>query len=316
MLDIEANLTIEVERVAAAAANLRAIARRFDAIVVEDVVNEQAGVAMGKITLRVGSAQGEALLAAVDALGLVRSRQVSARDIGKEYFDAELRLENLQAAMHRYEEVLKQAKNVDEILRVESELGRLRGEIEQTRGNLRWLVDRAARATVHVNLVTPHREIATSAPERIPEAQLYPGVRFTQLTDLRGSKGNTSYLGAGIAARFSRQFSIQVDGLRESGKGSLPDGLDVLLLSIGGETYSELLGAGKRAYLNPHLGWTLGYVRFGDKNEALLGVSVGIELWKKKAFVIDAQYRAFGMFLSSDGPHLGSQPLVGASVAF
>jgi hypothetical protein len=317
MLDIEANLTIEVDSVTIAAAALRATAHKFDATVVEDAVSEQPGNATAKLTLRVASQQGEALLEAVGALGIVRSRQVSARDIGKEYFDSELRLENLQATMRRYEEILRQAKNVDEIMRVEGELGRLRSEIEQTKGNLRWLADRAGRATVHVNLVIPRREVATPpAPERTPEAKIYPGLRLTQLTDFRGSRGNTSFLGGGLAARFSRHFSIQVDALRESGNGSLSNGLDVLLLSIGGEMYSEFLGAGKRAYLNPHLGWTLGYARFTGKDEALLGISVGLELWKTKTFLIDAQYRAFGMFLTSDGPHLGVQPVLNASVAF
>ncbi len=141
-------------------------------------------------------------------------------------------------------------------------------------------------------------------------------MRLTQLTDFRGSRGNTSFVGAGLSARFSRHFSIQVDALRESGTGSLSNGLDVLLLSMGGEMYSEFLGAGKRSYLNPHLGWTLGYARFTGKDEALLGISVGLELWKTKTFLIDAQYRAFGMFLTSDGPHLGVQPVLNASVAF
>ena len=150
--------------------------------------------------------------------------EINARDIGKDFFDAELRLENLQTTMRRYQEVLKVAKGVDEILRIESELGRLRGEIEQTKGNLRWLSDRAARATVHINLVTASHELVTDPAPPMPEAKLYPGLRLLQLTDFRGDQGNAGYLGAGVSATFSRHFSLQLDGLRRAGEGPPPRG--------------------------------------------------------------------------------------------
>jgi hypothetical protein len=317
MLDIEANIAIEVEAVGEAAAALRSIAKTFDALVVEDTVNEQPKSANARLTVRVPTQRTEKFLEALDGLGRVRSRQVSARDIGKEYFDAELRLENLQTTMRRYEEILKQAKDVNEILRVEQELARLRAEIEQTKGNLRWLGDRAARATIHVNLSVPPREVAfQSPPASSPVAKLYPGVRFTELTDFRGERGNTTYLGGGISATFSRHVALHLDGLRESGSGSLTQGLDVLLLSLGGEMYSDFLGGGRRKFLNPYLGYNIGYARFTGHNEAMIGITVGLELFKSKTLVVDAQARAFGLLFGSDGPHFAVQPVLGASVAF
>src|SRR6266542_357230 len=82
-----------------------------------------------------------------------------------------------------------------------------------------------------------------------PEAKLYPGVRFTELTDLRGEKGNSSYLGMGLSARFSRHFALHVDALRESGNGAFTQGPDVVLLTLGGEMYSDFLGGGSRKFL-------------------------------------------------------------------
>jgi hypothetical protein len=318
MLDIEANLTIEVDGVAAAAAALRAEAKRFDGIVVEDTLSEQASGATARLTIRVPTQRAERFLDAVDGVGRVRSRQVSARDIGKEYFDAELRLETLQSTIRRYEEILKQAKDVNEILRVESELARLRGDVEQTKGNLRWLGDRAARATVHVNLMMPAREFAGTPrpPEHPPEAKLYPGVRFTELTDLRGEKGNSSYLGMGLSARFSRHFALHVDALRESGSGAFTQGPDVVLLTLGGEMYSDFLGGGRRKFLNPYLGYALGYARFTGNNDAVIGISAGLEIWKTKNIVIDAEVRGMGLLFGSDGSHAAVQPVLGASIAF
>jgi hypothetical protein len=317
MLDIEANIAIEVDSVPAAANELRRAARNFDGVVVEDTMNEQPNGATARLTIRVPTPRAEKFLEALDGVGRTRSRQVNARDIGKEYFDAELKVENLQATMKRYEDILKQAKDVNEILRVENELSRLRAEIEQTKGNLRWLGDRAARATIHVNLSMPPREIAASPPpEHAPEAKLYPGISFTELTDFRGERGNTAYLGAGLSATFSRHIALHVFGLRESGTGSPTRGLDVMLFTIGGEMYSEFLGGGKRKFLNPYLGYTLGYARFTGNGEGLIGITAGVEILKTKTFTLDAEARAFGLLFGSEGSHAAVQPVLRASIAF
>jgi len=316
MLDIEATLNVEVEAVGAAAASLRGVAKRFDGLVVEDTLNEQPHGATARVTIRVPSLRAEAFLDALEGVGRVRSRQVSARDIGKEYFDAELRLENLLATIKRYEEILKQAKDVNEILRVEGELARLRADVEQTKGNLRYLGDRAARATVHVNLSEARPAVVVTEPVREPEAKLYPGLRLTELTDFRGERGTTSYLGAGLSATFSRHFAVHVDGLRETGTGSPARGLDVVLLSIGGEMFSDFLGGGQRKFMNPYLGYNLGYARFTGNNEAFAGITAGVELWKTKNVILDAQARAFVLVFGSEGSHAAIQPVLRASIAF
>jgi hypothetical protein len=317
MLDIEANLLIEVDSVGSASAALRALARRFEGVVTEDHINQTHHAATAQLTIRVPSGQVDAFFDAVGTVGRLKSRQINARDIGKEFFDAEIRLGNLQNTMHRYEDILKQAKNVDEILRIESELGRLRGEIEQTKGNLRWLSDRAARATVHISLVTTATpEVANTPVELPPEAKIYPGLRLVQLTDFRGEQGNTSFLGGGVSATFSRHFSVQLDGLRQAGEGAPTRGLDVVLFTIGGEMYSDFLGGGKRRFLNPYLGYTVGYSRFLGHNEAVLGATLGLELVKTRAVTVDLSARAFGLLFGSDGTHVGVEPVLSVSVPF
>jgi hypothetical protein len=92
--------------------------------------------------------------------------------------------------------------------------------------------------------------------------------------------------------------------------------IDLFLATMGGEFYSDFLGGGRRKYLNPFIGWTLGYARFDGNNEAVLGFSAGVELFKTRAVTVDLQGRALGMFLSSAGSHVAVQPILGANVAF
>jgi hypothetical protein len=311
MLDIEATLDIVVDEVAGSAAKLRALVREHDAVLVEDVVSE-TGYASGRFLIRVATPGTDALMAAVERLGQVRSRMVNARDIGKQYNDAELQLENLTAAMRRYEQILAKADAVNDMLSIEHELTRLRGEIEQVKGNLRWMQDRVARSTIHVSLSSPRM---AAAQERLaPQAKLHLGLRGVFLEDLRGDDVHAGYLGGGLSFRFSRGFSLDVDGLRRRSTGSPTKGLDVVLLAMGGEVYSEFLGDGGRKFFNPYLGWRLGYARFEGANEVAIGATFGCELVKNRYASLDLAVRGFGLLGRS--AHFGIEPDLTLSLVF
>jgi hypothetical protein len=233
------------------------------------------------------------MLAALERLGQVRNRQVSARDIGKQYLDAELQLQNLTVTMNRYEQLLGRAEKIPDVLTIEREITRLRGEIEQVKGNLRWMKDRAARSTIHVNLASAH--LAATRGHVEPEAKFYPGIRGVFLEDLRGNNVHQGYVGGGISLRANRHFSLDIDGARRTSTGSPTKGLDVLLITMGGETYSEFLGDGARRFFNPYLGWRLGYARFDSHSEFALAATVGLEVVKTRYVSVDLAVRGVGL---------------------
>ena len=85
----------------------------------------------------------------------------------------------------------------------------------------------------------------------------------------------------------------------------------------GGDIYSDRLGGGRRRTFNPYVGLRAGYGRIASKDELVLGGVVGVELFKTKAFLLDAQFRGIGMFLGKEeSPHVGLQSSLGANVAF
>jgi hypothetical protein len=291
-LDIEATLNLVVDQLAVAAAELRAIVRKHGGVLIEDVVDESS-TSNGRFLIRIATPGTDDLMAAIERLGQLRTRHVNAHDIGKQYKDAELQLENLNVAMARYEQILTKANTVADILSIERELTRLRGEIEQVKGNLRWMQDRAARSTVHVNL-TATRQAVAQGPIA-PQAKLYPGLRATFLEDLRGDNVHQGYWGGGLSFRANREFSLDLDGLRRTSTGSPIKGLDIFLITIGGEAFSEFLGNGTRRFMNPYLGWRLGYARFEGANEFALGGTLGIELVKTRYVSLDLAIRGIGL---------------------
>ena len=311
LLDIEGNVSLEVPKVKLALRALREMTKRAGGVVTEERVDMTSAYGTAHMTLRVPSGKARSLLDELDDVGSVLSQSVEAKDISKEYFDAQLRLSSLEVTLRRYEEILTHATKVEEILRIEQELGRLRGEIEQVKGNLRFLSDRAARATLHIALREKTAEIA--APVEEPEAKFYPGLRLPALIDF-GRQGGYGYVGGGLSLRFSRAVSLDLDILEHPGSNAHAP--DAILATIGGEVYSNRLGGGERRFLNPYLGWRLGYARFDHDNQALLGATIGIELYRNDWLGIDAEARNYLAFIGDLGAHYLLNPALSVAISF
>lgn len=318
MFDIEARLSVEVEKIGDAAGKVRELAKKHGGQVVADTVNDDAGSSAASFTLRVPSKGSDAFLNDISGIGVVRNRQITARDIGKEFHDAQIYLRNLEVTLKRYEEILAKAQDVNSILQIEREMTRIRGEIDRVKGDLRWMKDRAARATIYLTLYTSRPD---NTPIFDPKAKVYPGVRAVHFADFRGAAGDYGYLGFGLSIAASRYFSVDVDGLRRVGNPG--QGLDAFFVTVGGEFYSDFLGAGRRSYMNPYIGWRLGYARTatsveaGAKDEMLIGGTLGFELYKTKFFRFDAQTRFMGLFGNKAvGGHFGVMSGLQMHVAF
>jgi hypothetical protein len=102
------------------------------------------------ISFRVPAGKFQGTLADVLKLGDLLHREVTARDVTEEFFDTQVRLQNLEAVRARFEELLKRAQKVEEALAVERELERVAGQIEQLKGRLKLLKELVAFSTITV----------------------------------------------------------------------------------------------------------------------------------------------------------------------
>ncbi len=315
MLDIEATLLVAVDSVHESAKRVRELAKQYGADLTGDQVQDEGSYQRGAFEIRVPSDKVADLLDAISALGTVRSRDVRATDVSKQYFDSQLLLQNLEVTMKRYEEMLALAKNVQEVLVVEQELTRLRGEINRVKGELRFMRDRVARSTVHLQIVP--KSVDTTPPPEVPEAKFFPGVRGTMLTDMTGT-GHTTYYGLGLSLFFLRNFQVDFDVLRHGASPFETNGAEgrAFLVTAGGDIYSEFFGGGRRKYFNPYVGLRAGYARLDGKNDALVSGTVGLELVRTKGLLLDLQGRLHLFFGNADGAHAGVQPTLGLNVAF
>ena len=92
------------------------------------------------------------ILARLEELGRVEGREISGQDVTTEYVDTEARLRNLERQEERFLEILNRANTVEEILNIERELERVRGEIEALTARLKSLDELTSLSTIDIEL--------------------------------------------------------------------------------------------------------------------------------------------------------------------
>jgi len=113
------------------------------------------GQKRGTITIRVPAEGFQSVLDEVKKLGEVQSTSSSGQDVTEEYIDLDVRLKNNQRQEERLLVILDNASTVEDLLQVEEQLGRVRGEIEHIEGRLRYLNNYIDLSTITVELQEP-----------------------------------------------------------------------------------------------------------------------------------------------------------------
>lgn len=113
------------------------------------------GQKRGTITIRVPAEGFQSVLDEVKKLGEVKSTSSSGQDVTEEYIDLEARLTNYQRQEERFLKILDNATTVEDVLKVEEQLGRVRGEIERIEGRLRYLDNYIDLSTITVEISEP-----------------------------------------------------------------------------------------------------------------------------------------------------------------
>ena len=119
----------------------------------------------GSWTVRVPVKKYGDFLTALDDIGFVESRTQNSEDVTMEYVDVEARIGNLKRLEERFIALLQERTGkLEDVLKVEQELARVRGDIEQAEGRLRFLTNKTDYSTVTISL----REQKDYVPPRAP----------------------------------------------------------------------------------------------------------------------------------------------------
>jgi hypothetical protein len=107
----------------------------------------------GEWKLRVPTGRFDGLLADIKKLAEVRSAHTMSDDVSEEYYDVEARIRNKQQEEARLLRLLDdRTAKLEEVLSVEREISRVRGEVEQWQARLRVLSNLTELATLTVRI--------------------------------------------------------------------------------------------------------------------------------------------------------------------
>jgi hypothetical protein len=292
-LVVEGAMTLEVGEVGDLVPQLRTLVEEGGGRVISEEVFGGETSWRATVKLRLPPAKVDEVVRWLSGRGDVLDKRINATDVSRELFDMELALTNLQATSDRLQALLAQpGLGMNDILAIEKELTRIRGEIESIKGNQRFLQDRVAHATLDVSL--SRRDGAVT----LARAKFYPGVRATTLVLLDPEGRQRTRMGAGLVMHtVMRNASLEVDVFEAAPATDGADPKASVIATFGGAAYSDFLGRGTRPFLNPYLGLRLGY-GYLDGSRFVLQAEAGLELYKRKHVVLDASVRGTG-FISS-----------------
>ena len=92
----------------------------------------------------------------------INERKVSSQDVTAEFVDTKSRIEAKKQIRQRYMDLLKQAKNMEEILNVQSEINGIQEEIESAAGRIEYLGHSSSFSTINL---TYYQVLNSSAKE-------------------------------------------------------------------------------------------------------------------------------------------------------
>ncbi len=103
------------------------------------------------LTIRIPSSSFDTLINNVaEQATKIDSREVRLSDVTEEHIDLDKRLKTKKELEARYIQLLQKATKVEEILKIEEQMGKLREDIESTEGRFRYLNGQVDYSTLNV----------------------------------------------------------------------------------------------------------------------------------------------------------------------
>ena len=145
-----ADLNAEVKEYKSFSAQVSDKVKKYGGYISQENQSETAYKIENSIVVKVPVDQFEnAVSDLLNGAEKINEKRISSDDITEQLIDGKSRLEAKRQVRLRYLELLKQAKNMEEILTVQKEINEIQEEIEAVTGRLNYLGHSAAMSTIN-----------------------------------------------------------------------------------------------------------------------------------------------------------------------
>lgn len=299
---ISASLSLEALDVKEAQEKVARLARDHGGEPLSESWDSYGGSAA--LRVRIPQSQWEAFQRDLEVLGGLVSVSITPVDP-----NPDLEARSLRLALDRYQDLLAHASTLSETTAAEAEIQRVQARLAELGAN--GPVLEADRVQVDISITTRFEE------EDVQEARFFPGVRASHLVVGDGLGASRALAGPGLSAWFFRSLHFDLDLMTD-----LPEpqaALDGVVVTLGGDIYSDFLGGGQRRFLNPHLGLAMGYASLSGQerwtSHAVASGVAGVELLHLPMALVDVNGRFMGL-LNEDDNRMGWQTTVSGHLAF
>lgn len=283
-LVVEGSLTLEVAEVPEVAGDLRDYIDKIGGRVTSESLSGGERSWTGHMQVKLPPETVDDFLSWLNKRGDIRNKRIQGTDVSRTLFDQQIALDNLQLTLDRMRKLLdKEGLEMKDVLAIEREMTRLRGEIERIKGAKRFLEYRVAMATLDIHLRRREGVILGRA-----RAKFYPGARLSTLILLSPNGRQNARIGGGVVVHTIPRLTLELDIFQATG-----DEPTAVIATFGGAAYSDYLGRGKRRFLNPYLGLRAGYGNL-DGSAFVFAAGGGVELFKHERFLLDASVNFVG----------------------
>jgi len=148
---------IEVEKVDAATLKIRQLAAQVGGYITNSSVSGgRDQIRQATLEVKIPAAKYDEAVGSLSTIGKLETVNSTAQDVGEEYVDVTARVANARRLEERLISLLaNRTGKLDEVLRVERELARVREEIDRYEGRLRYLSARVATSTLTITVHEP-----------------------------------------------------------------------------------------------------------------------------------------------------------------
>ncbi len=148
---------IEVQKVDPAILKVRELVARAGGYITNSSISGgRDQIRQASIEIKIPNTKYDEAVGSLSSIGKVETVNSNAQDVGEEFVDVTARVANARRLEERLIDLLaRRTGKLDEVLRVERELARVREEIERYEGRLRYLSARVAMSTLTINVHEP-----------------------------------------------------------------------------------------------------------------------------------------------------------------
>lgn len=146
-------ISLEVRDIKTEKIKVDSLIKKYKAYFDKETTNRYDNSTILTLKIRIPSQNFEKFIVGIEKGGnKITNKEISTEDVTEEYIDLETRLLNKRKFMSRYQELLKSARNIKEMLEIQEKIRSLEEEIESATGRLKYISNQVSYSTLELRL--------------------------------------------------------------------------------------------------------------------------------------------------------------------